>query len=293
MVEKVFGMEREKKIDVKISILSKPYTERQFIVIVDDKVVEAEDKANQKAIITTESKGVKWTKSVIKTLYSIVPATYLLVDAIETGLKAVSKLRSKGIDVTLVSRSNAKKLIFPPGHPQEKTLYVGHPSNPPVYFPFSEFHRMTFEHKFSEALEMLMSLGATNVEVYRVKGWSHEFSLNLNIAISDWKPGIEAGKDKKASAKLLFKATLAGKKKPKLPKELVWYPHELTWQKIADGRLKYGLKDFALIIQYEDDFGINAGLKLKVLKSGLDIGGKFEDHKKTAWRIVGEFGKST
>jgi len=261
--------------------------------VVDDKVVEAEEKAKQKAIVTTEGKGIRWTKTVIKTLYSIVPATYLLVDAIETGLKAVSKLRTKGIDVVLVSQSDAKNLTFPPGHPHEKTLYVGHPTNPAVYFPFSEFHRMTFEHKFSEALEMLMSLGATKVEVYRVKGWSKEFTAKLNVSIADWEPGFEAGKDKKASAKLLFKATLKGKKKPKLPKTLVWYPHELTWQKIAEGRLKYGLKDFALIIQYEDDFGINAGLKLKIVKSGLDIGGKFEDHKKTAWRIVGKFGEGT
>ena len=285
----------KKKTEAKkdsIPFFSKPYAERQFIVVVDDKLKEAEKKTKQKAIVTAESKGVKWTKIVIKTLYSIVPATYVLVDAIETGLNAVSRLRSKGIDVTLVSRSNAKILIFPPGHPQDKTLYVGHPSNPPAYYPFSEFHRMTFEHKFSEALEMLMSLGATKIEVYRVKGWSKEFTAKLNVSIAEWEPGIEAGKDKKAAGKLLFKATLAGKKKPKLPKGLVWHPHELTWQKIADGRLKYGLKDFALIIQYEDDFGINAGLKVKVLKSGLDIGGKFEDHKKTAWRIVGKFGKA-
>jgi len=282
----------KKNICSKIPLFAKPYAERQFIVVVDDKLKEAENKAKQKATVTTEGKVIKWTKIVIKTLYSIVPATYLLVDAIETVLKSISKLRSKGIDVILVSRSDARNLIFSPGHPQDKVLYVGHPSNPPVYYPFSEFHRLLFEHKFSEALEMLMSLGATEVEVYRVKGWSSEFSLNLNIAISDWKPGIEAGKDKKASAKLLFKATLKSKKKPKLPKDLVWYPHELTWQKIAEGRIKYGLKDFALIIQYEDDFGINAGLKVKILKSGLDIGGKFEDHKKTAWRIVGKFGKA-
>ncbi len=41
-------------------------------------------------------------------------------------------------------------------------------------------------------------------------------------------------------------------------------------------------------IEYEDDFGINARLKVKILKSGLEIGGKFENHKKTAYKIAGK-----
>jgi len=275
------------------SFLSKPYSERQFIVVADDKLIKGNEKLRHKPEMTFKSEGVKRTKIILRTLENIVPATYLFTDVVGTVLKAVGKLKSKGIDAIFISKKEAQKLIFPPGHPQEKVLYVGHPTKPEIYYPFSEFHRMTFEHKFSEALEMLMSLGATEIEVYRVKGWSNEFSAKLNVSIKDWEPGIEVSKDKKAAGKLLFKASFKGKKKPTLPKNLVWYPHEQTWQKIAEGRMKYGMKNFALIIQYEDNFGVNTGLKVKVIKSGLDIGGKFEDHKKTAWRIVGKFGKAT
>jgi len=113
-----------------VSFLSKSYTQRQFIVVVDEKLVKAEDKIKEKETGATEGKGIEWTRTIIKTLYSIVPATYVLVDAIETTIKGISKLRSKGIGVTLVSRSDAKKLTFPPGHPQDKVIYVGNPTKP-------------------------------------------------------------------------------------------------------------------------------------------------------------------
>ena len=53
--------------------------------------------------------------------------------------------------------------------------------------------------------------------------------------------------------------------------------------------MKYGLKDFSLSVTYNDDFGINAGLKMQVAKVGLELGGKFEDHAATEWKISGKF----
>ena len=82
---------------------------------------------------------------------------------------------------------------------------------------------------------------------------------------------------------------MAGSDSPRLPENLVWYAHELTWQTVANGRIKFGLNDFSLSVTYEDDFGINAGLRSTVMKAGLDLGGKFEDHQSTVWRLVGKF----
>jgi hypothetical protein len=69
----------------------------------------------------------------------------------------------------------------------------------------------------------------------------------------------------------------------------VWFNHEPTWQAIAEGRLMHGLKNFSIDLKYADDFGINAGLAAKIRKTGLDVGGKFEDHQSTHWRISGRF----
>ena len=53
--------------------------------------------------------------------------------------------------------------------------------------------------------------------------------------------------------------------------------------------MNFGLNDFSLSVAYEDDFGINAGLKLAVANAGLDLGGRFEDHQSTVWRLEGTF----
>ena len=107
------------------------------------------------------------------------------------------------------------------------------------------------------------------------------------------KPGmaatVEAGAARGSESRILFDATLIGALEPKLPDSLVWYPHEPTWKAIADGRMQFGLHDFNLNVTYEDDFGVNAGLKALAFKSGLDLGGKFEDHEATTWRIAGQF----
>jgi len=49
------------------------------------------------------------------------------------------------------------------------------------------------------------------------------------------------------------------------------------------------MKEFSLGVSYQDDYGVNAGLKLKAEKAGLDMGGAFEDHLRTTWTISGSF----
>jgi hypothetical protein len=64
------------------------------------------------------------------------------------------------------------------------------------------------------------------------------------------------------------------------------------WQNVAKGRVNFGLNSFALGLTYEDDFGVNAGLKAEVLQADLKLGGKFEDHCSTIWRLEGTFCES-
>jgi hypothetical protein len=49
------------------------------------------------------------------------------------------------------------------------------------------------------------------------------------------------------------------------------------------------LTRFSLDVRYEDDFGVNAGLKVQALNAGLEIGGNFEDHQSMVWRMKGSF----
>jgi hypothetical protein len=277
-------------------LLDRPYAARQLIVVVDDAAVE-EAKRKQPS---KEGASKDHAALLLGTAASVVGVAASVIAPFPVGIivsvvaelaRGLTRLREEGVQVSVISQSEAVGLRFPPGHPRHNVLYVGHPADPKVYFTTAQFHRLTFEHKFAEAVHLLMALGATTLEVQHIAGWSSEFSSKLGVALppADVEAGLDASRSKKSGSQLLFTASLEGSKSPSVPDNLVWYHHEPTWQRIADGRLSYGLKDFTLTVSYEDDFGINAGLKLKAGKVGLDLGGQFEDHQSTVWRIVGKF----
>jgi hypothetical protein len=194
-------------------------------------------------------------------------------------------------DILSVSRNAARYLRFPPGHPREKTLYIGNPVSSIVYYPTAQFHHRTFEHKVSEAVHLLMSLGAIYFKVECVEGWSNNLAAKMNLSTNNDLLHIETeGKAKQETAsRILFQATLNNAQIPSLPKDLAWYWDEKNWQNIAEGRLKHDLKSFELDVEYKDDFGVNANLELKVAGLGLNLGGDFEDYRATVWRIAGTF----
>jgi len=200
-----------------------------------------------------------------------------------------TKEKTNQSGILLIRKSWAPRFSLPPGHPRVGVVFVGHPAAPSNYIPIADFHRYTFEHKFSEILSILMHLGADNIEVAHVRGWGQDFSSKLSIGI----PSVSVGQDVVASnsrgTSLLYKAELPGHSEPSIPQDLVWYHHESTWKQVAEGRMKFGLRNFSLNLQYQEDYGINAALKGKVKKIGLDVGGEFEQHQSTTWEIRGSF----
>ena len=103
---------------------------------------------------------------------------------IEAAIKAA---RDQGINVLSVPRSESTVfhfLQFPPGHPQDGVLYVGHPAVREIYYPTAQFHRLTFEHKLSEAIELLMALGAIEINVeHQVARWGKRMALVHELAV--------------------------------------------------------------------------------------------------------------
>jgi hypothetical protein len=195
-----------------------------------------------------------------------------------------------GMSILAISQTEAQMLAFPPGHPRRGVLYIGHPAVARIYYTTAQFHRLTFEHKFCEAIRLLMALGAKHIEVEQVSGWGADFSARLNVALGPPDGvGMGAKGRRRHDAHLLFVADLRGSATPVVPSDLFWAEHEPTWQQVIDGRTHYGLRDFSLTVTYEDDFGVNADLKAAAEGASLDLGGAFEDHQATVWRIVGQF----
>lgn len=213
--------------------------------------------------------------------------------------QGINSLQEQGITILPVMRSEASALDFPAGHPRDGVVYVGNPALSSVYYTAAHFHRLTFEHKFSEAIRILQHLGANSIEVLYDTGWSSEFAAKLNAGINFVSQMSQIGGDisgvKKARSYMLYKGTYRAGSSPMLPEDLVWYPHEPTWQQVAEGRLKHGMQDFSLDVRYEDDFGITMDLadKIRLLNAGFDLGGVYEEHQATVWRLVGHFSEST
>ena len=267
------------------SFLEMPYAKRKLIVVADDPVVEKE-RATM-ASKGAESNEVDWTTVFKKSLPYISPAIAIGIEV----AKAVNAARDQGVNVLSVSRSESSVLQFPLGHPQDGVLYVGHPAVCEIYYPTAQFHRLTFEHKLSEAIELLMALGAIEINVEHQVGWGKEFSTNLNVPTGKEGEhvGTTASGDTEKQRHVLFQISLEGTSDPSVPDELVWFPQEPTWQQVARGRIKYGMKSFSISLRYENDFGINADLEVMAGKAGLNLGGKFKNHESTIWKVQGSF----
>ena len=259
-----------------------------MIIVVDDAVAAATRQAEFDA---QKNDNVDFWSGIAKAAL----AAFSPVAAVASlGLEIVDgwlRLREDGFKLLPIGMSDSSLLDFPPGHPRDKVIYIGHPVIPSVYFTAAQFHRVIFEHKFSEAIDLLMHLGATNIRVEHVRGWSRDFAASLSTPLStvDAEVGLGAGVERQSGFRLLFEATLEGRTGPKLPDGLVWYRHEPTWQSVAKGRLDFGLRNFSLNVSYEDDFGVNAGLKARATKAGFELGGTFEAHHATSWNIHGTF----
>ncbi|KAB0663573.1 hypothetical protein F6V25_16360 [Oryzomonas japonica] len=299
------------------SFLYLRYVDRQLIGFVDDDIFEKLQQ-NTKQTKTTASLVGTGTATVVAAAAggtalsasggaaAVLAATLLtgpvglvaslagigaVVYSSKKALESFGDASNKGLDIKLVPISISDHLDLPVGHPRKNTLYAGHPSFPKSYIPVADFHRTVFENKFSEIISILMHLGAKSIHVEHESGWGQEFSSKLSVGIPSegLVVGLEGGADKNNSRKILYKANFSGTDKPALPDNLIWFPHEPTWQQVSDGRIKFGMQSFSLKLQYNEDFGINLGIKAKAEDAGLDLGGNFEKHIATTWSIQGEF----
>lgn len=260
-------------------LIALPYDERR-IVVVTDKVPMAPAKTRRWRTLEAAS--------------SLVPGG--LVISAGLGLfQIVADFREDGEDVLPIELSTAQGLRFPPGHPRRNVVYVGHPVDAGSYIPAADFHRFLFEHKVAEALRLVRSLGAETVKVVYIEGWDSSAAAKLGLSLpqavagADVEVGLDAGRQGASTYEVLTKMRLAPSGEPAIPADLVWTPHEPLWSELAHARIESGLTEIVIDIRSTDDFGVNAGLKVLIQKTGLDAGGEFVEHKKTTWRLEATF----
>lgn len=267
-----------------------PYLDRKFVFVVDNEVADAARSLDTDLALVDDE---RWRKTLAEanglSETSAVPRDWL--EAREISKKA---REGKSVALSLIAQDDALLLDFPLGHPVHKVLYVGHPADPRRYIPMADFHRSLFEHKVAEAMRLLVGLGATDVQINHVSGWTSTWEVGVSGSrvVQGIREAVDAkaGKTREHSEQVGTKMVLRPRGEPRLPADLVWYSHEPLWKAIAEARLSASLESFELDIIYKDDFQVNPKLGAKIKDIGLEVGGSFAELKETVWHLQGKFG---
>jgi hypothetical protein len=215
-----------------------PYSERQLITFVEDSELDHRWRKRSDFVYAVGgwtgllSIGASMIFFPVPTLLTVplVVGSPFLAAGIAGAFypKEAKKLLGR---ILLIRKTWSSQFTLPPGHPRGRVVFAGHPTEPHNYIPIADFHRYTFEHKFSEILSILMHLGAKKIEVRHVRGWDQGFSEKLSIKIpklSISMPKIEltqeAGVSQRKQSAILYEAELRGRETVSMPKNLVWPP---------------------------------------------------------------------
>jgi hypothetical protein len=250
-----------------------PYGQRQRIVVVPDAVLDAA--AGSPSEPEPEPPWRPWD--------------LLKADQRHPAIRALQEAEEEGLDLLPVRQSAVGELAMPAGHPLPKTVYIGSPAIAKRYYPMADFHRRVFEERFSEAVVMLMALGADEFRVRSEHGWARDLSTEVDTPVRVAKAGGVMKTAHRKDSSLLFEAHL-DPGRPGLHRHPIWFHHEPTWQSIAEGRLEHGLRDFSLSVTTREDFGIDGDLAAKIKRRKiLGLGGEFGTHVNTTWILEGTF----
>lgn len=284
-----------------MDVLALAYAQRQLIVVQRDEEIlahrrrpDAASRPGQTAVETSDRNSK--TNFLPFHLFLTRPAVVLAVAGAAVAVGAAVALKqssSPGSSTGRVLRLRTAEIAglqLPLGHPLFDTVYVGHPARPAAYYPLADFHRRAFEHKFSEALRLVTSLGATSIKVSAVQGWGREFSAGLRVGLpAADSVGAKVANQESRNREFLYSAELDGSAEPVIPPDLVWFPHEDAWQEIARQRIKHRLRSFELQVTYKDDFSVTSELAADVSKANFKLGGEFQRQQSTIWAISGTF----
>jgi hypothetical protein len=268
-------------------LMSQPFHRRQFIVVRDDEAIAELRRAE------TATDTPAWgLDDPVKAAVTFGAVGVGVVKAREQ-IQARRLARSAPLPVLAITDEQAAPFTFSPGRPVHEIVYVADPHAEGRYHPIDSFHRYMFDAKLDEAMHLLQSLGATEITVDYIKGYNH--GLGIDFSATPPAQAQAAGTaGARLDSKVRSKAKLWQKFPPRptaeVPSNLMWFSSEPHWQGLARARLNHGLQQMTMQVEYTDEFGVNADLKMKIDRVGLKGSGKFTDFEETLWNVQATFG---
>lgn len=219
--------------------------------------------------------------------------------------------------IVLDRQNLPNNISFPFSHPKKEELYIAHPYIKEAYLPFITYEASLFNDRFEEFSYFIQCLGAKSMTIGVVRGNetnSSDTSTNNLISNANFGKSIiknelnvssENNKIKNKKEDVFSSRVRTQKfspiKKPYIPKNLLWYPHETSWYRLYQQRINGNILQHHDILSSKNSHSINEKEKsdLKVAFKNFFVDAKvnvdtlmehtFTQNETIEWEIQIEF----
>ena len=194
-------------------------------------------------------------------------------------------------DLMTLKKSNLPENIkFPISHPKIQEVYIAHPYIKESYLPFSTFEESLFNDRFEEFSYFIQCLGAKSMTIRVVKEneltSSYNSTKNIDAKMSAMKIKADGSMDlsnntdsnEVSGSTRTRTQKFNPTKKPYIPKNLLWYPHETSWHRLYQQRINGNILHHHDFMSSKNSYSIsdNEKSRVKVAFENFYIGAEVE-----------------
>ena len=155
----------------------------------------------------------------------------------------------KSDHITLLNIGQLPPINFPMSHPKVNQTYIAHPYKTDSYLPIENYDYELLNDRLNEFFYILQCLGATSITFETIEEENKEEKNHSNLKaeaetktkIAGGKVGVDYDSLMNSSLRNYLKMertqTFDPEKRPYIPKDVVWFPNEFSWQRLAQQRL--------------------------------------------------------
>lgn len=220
----------------------------------------------------------------------------------------------KSDNLTLLWMNNLPAEIkFPITHPKKDHTYICHPYDNRLYLPIEDYEEILLNDRINEYCYLMQCLGATTIRIQNKKEESlnehRESARNIHVggsykmleASGNYETNSKKGEGRNSKYTFAREQHFNPSKKPYIPDGLIWFPHEVSWQRLATQRMSGGILKYSesvsssenRVVTSDELQDINAEVKalFAKMKGGIKRESNYEIsmNEDQEWEIFVEF----
>lgn len=220
----------------------------------------------------------------------------------------------KSDHLTLLWMNNLPTEIkFPITHPKKDHTYICHPYDNRLYLPIEDYEEVLLNDRINEYCYLMQCLGATTIRIQNKKEESlnedresarnihGEVSYKILEASGNYETNSKKGEGRNSKYTFAREQHFNPSKKPYIPDGLIWFPHEVSWQRLATQRMSGGILKYSESVSSSENRVVTSNelqdinAEIKVLFAKMKGGIKRESNYEISmnedqeWEIFVEF----